>query len=81
MLYDLIDKNLLELSDLEKQANDHYKYDDNMSSQFKYLINFKLSNDISNKLINYAFKKMISKDLDKINRKLYMSEAEIKNRI
>ena len=49
-----------------------------MSSQFKYLINFKLSNDISTKLINYAFKKMISKDLDKINRKLYMSEAEIK---
>lgn len=77
--FDLIDKNLLELSDLEKaKANDHYKYDDNMSSQFKYLINFKLSNGISTKLINYAFKKMISKDLDKINRKLYMSEAEIK---
>ena len=75
----LIDKNILKLNDLERvKAHNHYKYDDDISSQFKYLINFKLSNDISTKLINYAFKKMISEDVDKINRKLYMSESEIK---
>lgn len=69
----------INMREIEKNAINHYKYDNLDAAKLKYLLNFSLNFKQQKNIINKLFQEQFGNNEKKISEELYMNEDEIKS--